>query len=284
MNWRNCRFSGSYSNLRVPTRPDFLQGAQGRGAESPTSSGFKVWSDSSPLRDRAKNDRQHDISKSYVQFMRTRGGWVGSVTRTSRLDFGSVPDPDPAFQWEMKGKLFSLAEVRALQCGSRSSWYPLQVNCELFCLWLQSRLSAVMSLYSFSKFSCHFEVLVLWPLWVQTHLDDRHVAHEHLILAWPSFHFDLFVPFCIYTQGLVFIIHTWWSGFGVQKSITYCWVTGECFVIIIYCYGKCKSGTGILVFFWKHVDVLFCEHCCTFVHTVVLNLVLCILKLRNRIQ
>jgi len=33
-----------------------------------------------------------------------------------------------------------------------------------------------------------------------------------------------------------------------------------------------------LVFFWKHVDVLFCEHCCTFVHIVVLTLVFCILK------
>ena len=37
------------------------------------------------------------------------------MTRTSRLDFGSGPDPDPAFQWEKKKrKLFSLAEVCAL--------------------------------------------------------------------------------------------------------------------------------------------------------------------------
>ena len=51
-------------------------------------------------------------------------------------------------------------------------------------LWLQSRLSAVMSLYSFSKFSCHFEVLVLWPLWVQTQatvmwLMNTSFYHDH---------------------------------------------------------------------------------------------------------
>ena len=42
------------------------------------------------------------------------GGWVGSVTRTIRIDFGSDPDLDPAYQWDTKCKLFSLAEVCAL--------------------------------------------------------------------------------------------------------------------------------------------------------------------------
>ena len=36
------------------------------------------------------------------------------MTRTSRFDFGSGPDPDPAYQWDTKRKLFSLAEVCAL--------------------------------------------------------------------------------------------------------------------------------------------------------------------------
>ena len=37
------------------------------------------------------------------------------MTRTSRLDFGSGldPDTDPAYQWDAKRKLFSLAEVHA---------------------------------------------------------------------------------------------------------------------------------------------------------------------------
>ena len=30
------------------------------------------------------------------------------------LDFGSGPDPDPAYQWDTKCKLFSLAELCAL--------------------------------------------------------------------------------------------------------------------------------------------------------------------------
>jgi len=37
-----------------------------------------------------------------------------SVTRTSRLDFGSGPDADLAYQWDVKYKLFSLMEVCAL--------------------------------------------------------------------------------------------------------------------------------------------------------------------------
>ena len=40
---------------------------------------------------------------------------VGCVTKTSRLDFGKDPDLDPAYQWDTKHKLFSLAEVGALQ-------------------------------------------------------------------------------------------------------------------------------------------------------------------------
>ena len=36
------------------------------------------------------------------------------MTRTSRFDFGSGPNPDPAYQWDTKCKLFNLAEVCAL--------------------------------------------------------------------------------------------------------------------------------------------------------------------------
>jgi len=36
------------------------------------------------------------------------------VTRTRRFDFGSGPDGDPAYQWDSKRKLLSLAEVCAL--------------------------------------------------------------------------------------------------------------------------------------------------------------------------
>ena len=37
------------------------------------------------------------------------------MTRTRRLDFGSGPDPDPAYQWDTKRKLFSLVEVCVLR-------------------------------------------------------------------------------------------------------------------------------------------------------------------------
>ena len=37
------------------------------------------------------------------------------MTRTSRLDFVSGPDPDPADQWDTKRKLFSRVEVYFLQ-------------------------------------------------------------------------------------------------------------------------------------------------------------------------
>ena len=41
--------------------------------------------------------------------------------RTSRLDFGSCLDPDPAYQWDRdtKCKLFSLMEVCALPSAVR---------------------------------------------------------------------------------------------------------------------------------------------------------------------
>ena len=42
------------------------------------------------------------------------GGLFSSVTRTSRLDFGSGPDSDLAYRWDAKRKLFSLAQVCAL--------------------------------------------------------------------------------------------------------------------------------------------------------------------------
>ena len=41
---------------------------------------------------------QHDISKSCGWIVTKLGGWVASVTRTSRFDFSSGPDPDLAYQ------------------------------------------------------------------------------------------------------------------------------------------------------------------------------------------
>ena len=38
---------------------------------------------------------------------------LGEVTRTSQLGIVSSPDPDPAYQWDTKRKLFNLAEVCA---------------------------------------------------------------------------------------------------------------------------------------------------------------------------
>ena len=35
------------------------------------------------------------------------------MTGTSRFDFGSSPNPDPAYQWDTKRKLIRLAEVCA---------------------------------------------------------------------------------------------------------------------------------------------------------------------------
>ena len=36
------------------------------------------------------------------------------MTRTSRFDFSSGPNPDPAYQWDTKRKVISLVEVCAL--------------------------------------------------------------------------------------------------------------------------------------------------------------------------
>ena len=54
---------------------------------------------------------------------------VGEVTRTSRFDFGSGPDPDLAYQWNTKGKLFSLAEVCSLSLGCRCSFCHIELCC-----------------------------------------------------------------------------------------------------------------------------------------------------------
>ena len=61
------------------------------------------------------------------------GGWVGSVTRTRQLDFGSGPDSDPAYQWDSVPKLFSMAEVCALpsaiHCPKQNySWESIFLN------------------------------------------------------------------------------------------------------------------------------------------------------------
>ena len=65
---------------------------------------------------------EQDISNSYGRIWTKLGGWVWKVTRTSRFEFGSSPDADPAYQWDTKCKLFSLAEVCALP-SVRSSFY-----------------------------------------------------------------------------------------------------------------------------------------------------------------
>ena len=53
------------------------------------------------------------FQKSWRLIMTKLGEWVRLVTRTSRLDFEG-PDADPAYQWDTKCKLFSLAVVCAL--------------------------------------------------------------------------------------------------------------------------------------------------------------------------
>ena len=75
---------------------------------------INFFSDSSQLRDGAKNHMQHDIAKRCRRIMTKLGGRVGYVTRTSRLDFGSGPEANPAYGWDAKRKLFSLAEARTL--------------------------------------------------------------------------------------------------------------------------------------------------------------------------
>ena len=61
-----------------------------------------------------KQHKYHDISKSWGRIMTKLGGWVGFVTRTSRLYFRSGPNTDLTHQWDTKRKLFSLVEVCAL--------------------------------------------------------------------------------------------------------------------------------------------------------------------------
>ena len=61
--------------------------------------------------ERSGQKQFNDISKSYEQIRTKLDGWVGLVTRTSRLDFGSGPCAD---QWGTKCKMFSLAEICAL--------------------------------------------------------------------------------------------------------------------------------------------------------------------------
>ena len=57
--------------------------------------------------------QEADISKS-CGWIRTKLDGHGCMTRTNRFDFGEDPDPDLAYQWDTKCKLFSLAEVCAL--------------------------------------------------------------------------------------------------------------------------------------------------------------------------
>ena len=78
----------------------------------------------SPLMDGAQNDLQQDISKSCLR-IRMKVGGHGCMTKMNRFNFGSVPDPDLAYQWDAKRKLFNLAEAcalsRAVLVGSDSS-------------------------------------------------------------------------------------------------------------------------------------------------------------------
>ena len=46
------------------------------------------------MRDRAKNDTQHDISKSCGWIWTKFGGQIGYVTRTNRFDFVEYMNPD----------------------------------------------------------------------------------------------------------------------------------------------------------------------------------------------
>ena len=48
---------------------------------------------------------------------------IGCVKNTNRLDFDEYPDPDPAYQWDTKRKLFSLAEVSALPSAVLCYYY-----------------------------------------------------------------------------------------------------------------------------------------------------------------
>ena len=61
-----------------------------------------------------KNDKQHDVSKSYGRIMTKLGGWLSSSQEQVNSIVGVGPEPDTAYRWETKHKLFSLAEVCAL--------------------------------------------------------------------------------------------------------------------------------------------------------------------------
>ena len=47
------------------------------------------------MRDMAKNDIWHNISKDYGCIWTKLGGQVGCVTRRNRFNFGEDPNPDP---------------------------------------------------------------------------------------------------------------------------------------------------------------------------------------------
>ena len=46
------------------------------------------------MRDEAKNNIEHDISKSCVRIRMKLGGQVGCVTKMNCFDFGEDPNPD----------------------------------------------------------------------------------------------------------------------------------------------------------------------------------------------
>ena len=71
-----------------------------------------VFSDSSPWSDRVKTTFCRILRMLWTDQTKL-GGWVGWVMRTSWLNFSSVPNRDPADQWDTKGKLISLVEVCA---------------------------------------------------------------------------------------------------------------------------------------------------------------------------
>ena len=55
------------------------------------------------------------LSQRVGRILTKPGGRIGSVTRTSRLDFGSSPEADLAYQWATKRKLFSRGRQNRFQ-------------------------------------------------------------------------------------------------------------------------------------------------------------------------